>query len=119
MLGPRFLRCLLWGAVLALAPPAQAQDKPDPQQKRGSAKAEVTRPDHFPHRIWAACDFEAQTPDYAWFGPAETKNIPMYPGNATALGVSEKPYKNFSGLMTGINPVPGPCMGKVNAMTLR
>ena len=101
------LSCLLLGATQA------------DESRRGAAKADPARPKNFPHRIWAACDFEARTPDYAWFGPSETKNLPAYPGNATALGVSEKPYKNFSALMTGINPVPGPCMGKVNGMTLR
>jgi hypothetical protein len=101
------------------APAGAADTKGEPPRKRGYAKVEETRPAAFPHRIWAACDFESRTPDYAWFGPAETKNIPQYPGNLTALGVSEKPYKNFSALMTGINPVPGPCMGKVNKMYLR
>jgi hypothetical protein len=86
---------------------------------RGVARAEETRPKAFPHRIWAACDFEAQTPDYAWFGPPQTANIPRYPGNGAALGVSEKPYGNFSALMTGINPVPGPRMGAVNKMYCR
>lgn len=76
-------------------------------------------PDTFPHRIWAACDFEGRTPDYAWFGPAETDNIPKYPGNRTALGVGERPYKNFSAVMTGINPVPGPRMGKENWLYVR
>ncbi len=89
------------------------------QEGRGRTRAETGRPKNFPHRIWAACDFEARTPDYAWFGPAETKNLPAYPGNATALGVSEKPYGKTSALMTGINPVPGPCMGKVNSMYAR
>lgn len=92
---------------------------PQPPTNRGAAKATETRPAHFPHRIWAACDFEGQTPDYAWFGPAETKNIPCYPGNATSLGVSAKPYGKFSALMTGINPVPGPMMGKQNKMYCR
>jgi hypothetical protein len=77
------------------------------------------RPMSFPHRIWAACDFEGRTPDYAWFGPAETNNIPAYPGNSTALGVSERPYRKFSGVMTGINPVPGPRMGKENHLFVR
>lgn len=81
--------------------------------------AGATRPPNFPHRIWAACDFEGRTPDYAWLGPAETNNIPKYPGNATALGVRARPYQNFSGLMTGINPVPGPRMGKENHLFLR
>src|SRR4029453_3999787 len=40
-------------------------------------------------------------------------------GNATALGVSERPYRDFSALMTGINPVPGPRMGKENHLYLR
>jgi hypothetical protein len=102
---------------LALASPALAQ--PGPTTKRGTAIASETRPDHFPHRIWAACDFEGQTPDYAWFGPAQTLNIPNYPGHTTALGVKEKPYRNFSALMTGINPVPGPMMGKLNKMYCR
>src|SRR5262249_31639700 len=90
-----------------------------PPRQRGHARAEEKRPASFPHRIWAACDFEGRTPDYAWFGPPETKTIPRYPGNAPDLGVSERPYRDFSGLMTGINPVPGPCMGKVNKLYLR
>jgi lysophospholipase L1-like esterase len=92
----------------------KAEPKP-----RGKVKAEIGRPKHFPHRIWAACDFEGRTPDYAWFGPPETKNIPRYPGNVTALGVSEKPYGKTAALMTGINPVPGPRMGKVNQLYVR
>ncbi len=113
---------LLTAALLGLAvegPAAGRAGKPEPRRKRGTATVEVTRPNHFPHRIWAACDFEARTPDYAWFGPPETKNIPRYPGNATALGVKERPYRDFSALMTGINPVPGPVMGKVNKMYCR
>src|SRR5262245_58608504 len=113
-------------AVMAIAEKAgyvvsfRKPPDPDPEKRpRGHVKAEVTRPRHFPHRIWAACDFEGRTPDYAWFGPPETKNIPRYPGNVTVLGVSERPYKDFSALMTGINPVPGPRMGKVNQLYLR
>ena len=91
----------------------------DAVQERRPVTPDTGRPARFPHRIWAACDFEARTPDYAWFGPAETNNIPKYPGNATALGVGARPYQNFSGVMTGINPVPGPCMGKENYLFLR
>lgn len=87
--------------------------------RRGVAKVEETRPKRFPHRIWAACDFERPLPDYAWFGPAEMKDIVDYPGNKTALGVKEQPYKKFAGLMTGINPVPGPMMGTENFLYLR
>lgn len=111
-IGPPFVILAALGAVSLSADPGK---KPE----RGVAVAEETRPRSFPHRIWAACDFEGQAPDYAWFGPPETKNIPKYPGNATALGVKEKPYQNFAGLMTGINPVPGPMMGKVNKLSLR
>jgi hypothetical protein len=104
-------------AVMSLGA-GQEKPKPAPRQ-RGVAKVEVTRPASFPHRIWAACDFEGQTPDYAWFGPTETKNIPPYPGNATALTVHPRPQGNFSARKTGFNPVPGPMMGKVNKLYLR
>jgi hypothetical protein len=93
--------------------------EPDVKRVRGVAQIDPGPPKSFPHRIWAACDFEGQAPDYAWFGPVETKNIPQYAGNATALGVKEKPYQNFAALMTGINPVPGPMMGKENQVYLR
>jgi hypothetical protein len=80
---------------------------------------ENTRPKLFPHRIWAACDFEGPTPDYGWFGKTELKEIPVYPGNATALRAEPGPYQNFSAVMTGVNPVPGPRMGKVNHLCVR
>jgi hypothetical protein len=81
--------------------------------------ADSARPKHFPHRIWAACDFEGQTPDYGWFGRAETNDIPRYPGNATALAAAPGPYRDFSAVMTGVNPVPGSRMGKVNQLFVR
>jgi hypothetical protein len=87
--------------------------------ERGTAVARSERPYRFPHRIWAACDFEGQTPDYAWFGPPEKTNIPQYPGNATALGANPKSGGAGAVLKTGINPVPGPMMGKVNKLYLR
>ena len=88
-------------------------------RRRGFAQVDMARPRHFPHRILAACDFEGHTRDYGWFGPTETENIPGYPGNVTAMGVAARPYKDFSAIMTGINPVPGPRMGKVNKLYLR
>ncbi len=91
----------------------------EPGNPRGRAPALRSRPTSFPHRIWAACDFETQTPDYAWFGPRRKDDIPGYPGNKTSMGVAARPYRDFSGLMTGINPVPGPRMGKVNQLYLR
>ena len=89
------------------------------ERNTGTAKLSISRPVAFPHRIWAACDFEARTPDYAWFGPVQAEDILKYPGNKNAMGVAAKPYKKFAGLMTGINPVPGPRMGKVNSLYLR
>lgn len=86
---------------------------------RGFARADSNAPPSFPHRIWAACDFEGRTPDYGWFGPTETNNIPRYPGNRTAMGTSARPYQNVSAVMTGINPVPGPRIGKENGLFLR
>jgi hypothetical protein len=35
------------------------------------------------------------------------------------MGVAERPYGNFAAIMTGINPVPGPKMGKENFLYLR
>ena len=60
------------------------------------------RPVSFPHRIWAACDFEGQTPDYGWFGRKETNQLPRYPGNRTALAAEPGPYRNFSAVMAGV-----------------
>jgi len=105
--------------LLALVPGGPAWSGEEAPLSRGFARAEETRPARFPHRIWAASDFEGQTPDYGWFGPPRKENIPAYPGNATVLGVGERPYRDFSAIMTGINPVPGPCMGKVNKLYLR
>src|SRR5688572_14921725 len=97
---------------------ALAADAP-PTNGRGFAQADSKAPSSFPHRIWAACDFEGRTPDYGWFGPAETNSIPRYPGNRTALSTSARPYRDISAVMTGINPVPGPRMGKENGLFLR
>jgi len=100
-------------AQAATSAPAKAAPR-----RRGTATVEVRRPDRFPHRIWAACGFEARTPSYGWFGAEERDNIPKYPGNAHARRATG-PYRNFSALMVGMNPVPGPRMGKVNKMYCR
>jgi len=91
-----------------------------PEEKadaRGIARADTARPARFPHRIWAACDFEGQTPDYGWFGSKETGDIPKYPGNETAL--RGEAVKDAFAYQAGINPVPGPRMGKQNGLYLR
>lgn len=83
----------------------------------GIAKANAARPRYFPQRVWAACDFEGQTPDYGWFGTAELQNVLRYPGNATAL--RGQAAKELAAWYAGINPVPGPRMGKVNKLCFR
>jgi hypothetical protein len=119
-MGGKTLNTIVLAAVVSFLNPTHSGGKAEqPESKRGSARAIVTRPKSFPHRIWAACDFEGRTPDYAWFGPPETKNIPPYAGNTTALGVGERPYGRTSAIMTGINPVPGPMMGVENHLYLR
>lgn len=87
--------------------------------QQGEVRALATRPTRFPHRVWAACDFEGQTADYGWFGRPETTDIPRYPGNMTALAAAPGPYQNIAAVMAGINPVPGPRMGKENQLFLR
>ena len=104
--------------VVALAVSALSGDHAAIAQQ-GQARALSTRPTSFPHRIWAACDFEGVTPDYGWFGRAETADIPRYPGNTTALAATAGPYQNVAAVMTGINPVPGPRMGNENQLFLR
>lgn len=110
--------CCATTAVLIVVNSISFAEQPAPQNT-GAARVEITRPKHFPHRIWAACDFERRLPDYAWFGSPEKEDIPQYPGNAAALVATERPYKDFAGLMTGINPVPGPRIGEVNRLYLR
>ena len=108
-----------WTAVLFLCVPLLWAGAEAPASRGGAVTPNRARPRSFSHRIWAACDFEGLTPDYGWFGRAETNDIPRYPGNSTALAAAPGPYRDFSAVMTGINPVPGPRMGKVNQLWLR
>lgn len=66
---------LLW---FTTAPRSEGAAPIGPSPGRGVAQAELRRPLSFPHRIWAACDFEGRTPDYGWFGPAEINNLSRY-----------------------------------------
>jgi hypothetical protein len=116
------IRSSVWTAraALAAACAAAASLVAAPEEKteaRGAARADTARPARFPHRIWAACDFEGQTPDYTWFGKKETEDIPKYPGNRTAL--RGEAVKEWFAHQAGINPVPGPRMGKSNGLYLR
>ena len=104
--------CLTTVGLLLLATPLLAAE-------RGVPTAMTRRPATFPHRIWAACDLEWTAPDYGWFGVAETNHIPAYPGNRTALRAGRGPHQEVSAIMAGINPVPGPRMGKENGLFLR
>ena len=101
--------CLIMSAEL-ISPSFAAE------RTRGQVVAEIARPKSFPHRVWAACDFEAK--QFEWFGPAARDDLPKYLGNTTAMGVSAPPYKKFAGIMTGINPT-GVRMGKQNFLYLR
>jgi hypothetical protein len=113
---PRFAAVAVLTLALSLGNvDCRAAEKHSP----GAAKAATKRPATFPHRIWAACDFEGQTPDYGWFGQPETNTVPAYPGNRTALRATTRPYGSVSAVMTGINPVPGPRMGKENGLFVR
>ena len=97
-------------------PPPATATKPAPE-RRGRARAIEGRPKRFPHRIWAACDFEARLPNYGQFGAAERTNIPKYPGNALARRAT--PKGKWSAMYTGMNPVPGPRMGTLNRLYIR
>ncbi len=103
-----------------LRQPPAAEDEPAIEPTtRGRSAAIHGRPAHFPHRIWAACDFEGQTPDYGWFGTPQAKNIPTYPGNTTALaGINGSAGDSFA-MLAGVNPVPGPRIGKANQLFVR
>ncbi len=111
------LSCLA-GSWLALAGCSAGLDALGADPGRVQA-ASSQRPATFPHRIWAACDFEWTSPDYGWMGAAETNHAARYPGNRTALRAAPGPYRDFSAIMAGINPVPGPRMGKQNGLFLR
>lgn len=92
--------------------------KPESPKRRGFAVDRPGRPDHFPHRIWAFSGFEARPYNFGWFGGPETQNIPRYPGNRNARR-GTGPWRKFAALKTGMNPVPGPRMGKINKLYLR
>jgi hypothetical protein len=108
-----------FGFGVALVAALAEEPSSSSARERGNVKVEETRPKSFPHRIWAACDFEAQTPDYGWFGAPELKQIPSYAGNVTALAAKPKSGGKIGALKNGMNPVPGPVMGKVNKLYLR
>ncbi len=108
---------VLPAALASAALPADTRPAA-PRSNSGTAVAPATRPAHFPHRIWAANDFEVRLPDYGWFGKAETVNIPGYAGNTTACR-GEDLAPSMAALKTGTNPVPGPRMGGHNQLYLR
>ena len=117
-MGPRHLTFSITLALAVTNSSRVGAQAPQPggEARRGIARATAGAPERFPHRIWAACDFEAPQPDYAWFGRAQGKDLPTYPGNAAAL--ASEAMKDGS-RVNGMNPVPGPRMGKVNFLCCR
>jgi hypothetical protein len=109
----------MMGTVLVLGALAMMNPAAATAAERGGVVAREQRPATFPHRIWAACDFEWTSTDYGWFGLGETNQVPRYPGNRTALRARPGPYERASAIMAGLNPVPGPRMGKENGLFLR
>jgi hypothetical protein len=64
---------------------------PSKPRRRGWIKAQEMRPMHFPHRIWAACDFEGRTPDYAWFGPPRRRTSRAIPATSPRWAQTPSP----------------------------
>ena len=61
---------------------------PGPQSLPQSQQA-GPRPEVFPQRIWAACDFELLRKDVLWGGRVEKDNVPAYPANRHAAASRE------------------------------
>lgn len=59
------------------------------QQNLPPTQAVGPRPEAFPQRIWAACDFELLRKDVAVGGRVEQENIPSYPANRFAGSARE------------------------------
>ena len=75
------------------------------------------RPEVFPARIWAACDFEGNRERVAWMGLPVRDNIEHYPGNARAL--KSVPGSAEKGGVLSVSPVYRPRMGKNNCVYFR
>jgi hypothetical protein len=119
MIGACLAAAVAMGVSLAPVSTQSSTSRPAAAATRpGVVAATEGRPAHFPHRIWAATDYEARPADFGWFGDAETANIPAYPGNRTARK-GTGPVDGVAALKTGMNPVPGPRMGKVNKLYVR
>ncbi|MEA1997257.1 MAG: hypothetical protein U9N45_06435 [Gemmatimonadota bacterium] len=82
-----FLFLGLAPAILSCGKPQEPWGGPARDAGRGATVRQAIPgcPDHFPGRIWAACDFEQSRKDVLWTGLPETADIPAYPGNTTAL----------------------------------
>ncbi|HUU29297.1 MAG TPA: hypothetical protein VM123_15960 [archaeon] len=80
-------------------------------------QAALGRPEYFPRRIWAACDFELLRKDVVWTGELEHDNIPAYPGNSTALRA--RPAGPGGLRFLSVKPVSYPRMGGKNQVYFR
>lgn len=59
------------------------------QQNLPSPQVAEARPELFPERIWAACDFELLRNDVVWSARHEGENVPPYPANNFAAAARE------------------------------
>jgi len=99
------LLSLAVAALCSMASPAAA------------AEQQTGRPDRFPRRIWAACDFEERRTDVVWTGATETGNIPQYPGNVTACRARR--YGDAGTLVVTVKSVSPPRMNAANGVYFR
>ncbi|OGG05246.1 MAG: hypothetical protein A3F83_13800 [Candidatus Glassbacteria bacterium RIFCSPLOWO2_12_FULL_58_11] len=90
---------------------------PSPESP-AAARAAAPRPDHFPARIWAAADFERLRKDVLWSGRSEQVNIPVYPGNTTALRAAMAESRSGV-LLLSITASDYPRMGASNRVYFR
>ena len=107
---------LCLGLVLVISACGVSREEGSLNAESGMAVLQATpgRPSAFPHRIWAACDFELSRNDVMWLGAYETADIPSYPGNRTAAGARPVPGGEMRFL--GIKPSYYPRMGRANSI---
>ncbi len=109
--------CLGLALVLSACGGSRTSGSLDAESGMAILRAIPGRPSTFPHRIWAACDFELARSDVVWFGAYETANIPSYPGNSCAAGA--QPAAGGPGKFIAVKPVSYPRMGRVNQIYFR
>lgn len=76
------------------------------------------RPEHFPARVIAACDFEWRRKDAVWSGFRERTNLPEYRANTTALRARALAVPSGARIVQ-IKPVSYPRLGGSNMVYFR